>query len=76
MRMFVMLTLACVCSVAWGQGGDATRGAVLETHDIPHGTLPRQRQIHSATITEAADGTLVASTAQESLMRDTRLAAD
>jgi hypothetical protein len=54
----VVLAMACVYGItsglAWAQG------AVLETHDIPHGDLPRERQIHAATITEAADGTLVA----------------
>ncbi len=35
--------------------------AVLEENLIPHGPLPKKHQTHASTITEAADGTLLAS---------------
>ena len=34
--------------------------AILEEHRIPHGPLPAKHETHASTITEAADGTLVA----------------
>lgn len=34
--------------------------AILEEHRIPHGPLPAQHECHASTITEAADGTLIA----------------
>lgn len=34
--------------------------AVIEEHRIPHGPLPTKHQTHASTITEAADGTLIA----------------
>ncbi|MEQ9097374.1 MAG: sialidase family protein [Phycisphaerales bacterium] len=60
MRTTIVFVLACLCGAAFAQQGRLAADAVLETHNIPHGDLPRQRQIHAATITEAADGTLLA----------------
>lgn len=34
--------------------------AVIEEHRIPHGPLPQKHECHASTITEAADGTLIA----------------
>lgn len=60
MLKILLLVLASAACVAFAQEPPDFEGAILATHNIPHGPLPRQRQIHSATITEAADGTLVA----------------
>lgn len=60
MLKILLLVLASAACVAFAQEPPDFEAAILETHNIPHGPLPRQRQIHSATITEAADGTLLA----------------
>ncbi len=63
-RITSMLAIAIAAAAfgnfAFGQEADRAARAVLETHNIPHGDLPQRRQIHAATITEAADGTLLA----------------
>lgn len=60
MLRMTLLAMVCVAGVVLAQERPDFESAILETHNIPHGPLPRQRQIHAATITEAADGTLLA----------------
>jgi len=50
--------LTCIPAVT-ADGHDRDR-AVLEEHDIPCGPLPRRHETHASTITQAADGTLIA----------------
>lgn len=57
---FIAIAVASTCGLAFAQDAEVAPRAILEIHNIPHGPLLRRRQIHSATITEAADGTLVA----------------
>ncbi len=62
MRPTFVLSVLLLCSVI-GQSApvewDRER-AVLEEHRIPHGPLPESHHTHASTITEAADGTLIA----------------
>jgi len=59
--LVLAVTTCLLCQwvdAAWAQH-DRDK-AVLEEHRIPHGPLPARHQTHAATITEAADGTLIA----------------
>lgn len=60
MKVLTLFAVAGLCAAAVAQDAELVRRAVLETHNIPHGDLPRQRHIHAATITEANEGTLLA----------------
>jgi hypothetical protein len=55
------MVLLCAALPACLSAAPLERGrAVLEEHAVPHGALPAEHETHAATITEAADGTLVA----------------
>jgi len=41
-------------------GRHSKKQAVVESHAIPHGPLPRRHHTHASTMTEAKDGTLLA----------------
>ena len=53
------LTVWAVFAYAAAPAFDRDR-AILEEHGIPHGPLPAEHETHASTITEAADGTLIA----------------
>jgi hypothetical protein len=63
-RTALILLTAVIVSIWLGCGqafaGHRRERAVLEEHRIPHGPLPEPHHTHASTITEAADGTLVA----------------
>src|SRR4051794_25858613 len=54
------IMLSAVIIPATVLGGYDRERAVLEEHQIPAGPLPEKHHTHASTITEAADGTLLA----------------
>ena len=64
-KLCLLFVIAGPSADADDEGAEATTSfdrdrAVLEEHRIPHGPLPKSHDTHASTITEAADGTLVA----------------
>ncbi|MCG8587603.1 MAG: exo-alpha-sialidase [Pirellulales bacterium] len=62
----IAIAVATIATAHFSHGVHASENhhtkerAVIESHTIPHGSLPTRHQTHASTITEAKDGTLLA----------------